>query len=744
MPNSIRSCTGFASRTLKVDLHMLHRNAELADSVRARPAVDVLILAFNHERFIRQALDGVLMQQTTFPVYITVLEDCSTDATRDILSDYAGKCATRLHIHLATRNQNNNRALMDALVSSDADYVAVIDGDDYWTYEGKLQKQVDFLAANPAYALVYHNVHVVTEDAAPGSVVKNPVGHTTVSTIHDLFVRNSIATCAALYRRSSLVNIPDWFEHVAAADWNLHLLAARNGLIAYDDAVMAAYRVHAAGYWSGLSPAHKRDFALSALREMKGHFDVQYHESIDKGIANAEGCSVLSSHVQPAPIDSSERSQTNGEPNNLCSEADDDPELERIQGYAAEERSALQRRLDRPVSMWPDVAVVIPCYNQARYLSAAIESVLAQTHAPAEVVVVDDGSEDDIKAVTARWSSIRCLRQANSGLAAARNAGFRETRSPYIVFLDADDVLLPNALEEGLAALLKSPDAALSYGRFYRMNTEGRHIEAHHADRVTTDHYVQLLQRNYLSLASVMFRRTSLAQTSLFDSSINWAADYDLLLHLSRRWLCVDHGTVIASRRVYPEQASKRYGAMLDASMCVLHRQVGYVRGDPRLYRAYRSGCRHYREWYGEQLVTATFISIQKRRWTEAIKSCRTLARHYPVGLRALARGIRMSNRVLIPGVAEEAGPDDRLRHKPHALTILKVNPSCATNDPWPTRMDDGRMVLTVQCVNASPRTVVVLDGEPLESECARPDCVTAIVPRELADTEAHEVYLLK
>src|SRR5437899_3943833 len=85
------------------------------------------------------------------------------------------------------------------------------------------------------------------------------------------------------------------------------------------------------------------------------------------------------------------------------------------------------------------VSIVIVCYNQARYLREAIQSALAQTIADIEVLVVDDGSTDNTRDVALSFSAVRYVHQENQGLAAARNTGIRETTSPYLLFLDADD-----------------------------------------------------------------------------------------------------------------------------------------------------------------------------------------------------------------------------------------------------------------------------------------------------------------
>ena len=103
--------------------------------------------------------------------------------------------------------------------------------------------------------------------------------------------------------------------------------------------------------------------------------------------------------------------------------------------------------------MLSGVSIIIPCYNQAHYLPESIESALRQTLLPLDVIVVDDGSSDDTATVAARYPGVLCLRQRNRGLSAARNAGLDTARGDFVIFLDADDRLLPCAARIGVAAL---------------------------------------------------------------------------------------------------------------------------------------------------------------------------------------------------------------------------------------------------------------------------------------------------
>src|SRR5918995_6377717 len=111
------------------------------------------------------------------------------------------------------------------------------------------------------------------------------------------------------------------------------------------------------------------------------------------------------------------------------------------------------------------VSVVIPCYNQAHFLGEAIVSVLAQSYPRFEIIVVDDGSTDDTPEVAARYPGVRYVYQNNQGVSAARNSGLARSEGEYVVFLDADDRLLPEALETGLKCLKTHSGCAFASGR---------------------------------------------------------------------------------------------------------------------------------------------------------------------------------------------------------------------------------------------------------------------------------------
>src|SRR5919112_4207473 len=152
------------------------------------------------------------------------------------------------------------------------------------------------------------------------------------------------------------------------------------------------------------------------------------------------------------------------------------------------------------------VSVIIPCYNQARFLGEAIESVLSQTYPHFEVVGVDDGSTDNTSEVASRYPGVRCIRQENRGLAEARNAGIRHSRGSHLVFLDADDRLLPGALEAGLRHLKEHPECAFVSGWWKIIAADGSPLPTPPQPRVEKDHYEKFLRICYISTpAAVMY-----------------------------------------------------------------------------------------------------------------------------------------------------------------------------------------------------------------------------------------------
>ncbi|MEP7322446.1 MAG: glycosyltransferase [Saprospiraceae bacterium] len=220
--------------------------------------VTVVLLTYNHEKFIVQALESILSQVTNFSYNITIVEDFSSDKTREIVTDYQVKYPDKINLVLSEYNRNDNLDCVKAIQSAQGEYIALIDGDDYWSSNQKLQKQADFLDAHLTCSMCFHKVRDFYEDGSEEDFFKALPQNKQFFTSLDLYDRNFIDTCSIMLRRLSLAKIPEWFRTIYCADWVIQFLCAESGTIGYIDEVMGAWRIHKGGAWNGSSLIQQR------------------------------------------------------------------------------------------------------------------------------------------------------------------------------------------------------------------------------------------------------------------------------------------------------------------------------------------------------------------------------------------------------------------------------------------------------------------------------------------------------
>ncbi len=243
--------------------------------------VTVLVMTYNHRRFIAPALESVLIQQVDFPYEIIISEDCSTDGTRDIVSEYQNKYPDRIRLLLSAKNVRSNEIVARGIRSAQGRYVALLDGDDYWLSPQKLQKQVDFLERHPECSLCFHNARVVHEDGSREDKLWTPPNQPLISTLEDIWMGNFIPTCATMFRREPLGDIPSWYIPMfPITDWPLHILNAERGQIGYIDEAMGVYRYHSGGLYSPLSEEKKQMETLKFYQTMNVNFKQKYDRMI--------------------------------------------------------------------------------------------------------------------------------------------------------------------------------------------------------------------------------------------------------------------------------------------------------------------------------------------------------------------------------------------------------------------------------------------------------------------------------
>ena len=163
--------------------------------------VSALILTYNHEHFIGQAIEGFLLQKTDFPCELVIADDCSTDGTRDVIRRYWEKDPQRIRVLLNRHNIGAHHTYTRAYRACRGQYVATVEGDDYWTSPDKFQRQADLLDAHPEYALCFHSVRMTWDDHSREPLLYRPAPVQSRYTLRDLLDRNFIGSCSVMYRR---------------------------------------------------------------------------------------------------------------------------------------------------------------------------------------------------------------------------------------------------------------------------------------------------------------------------------------------------------------------------------------------------------------------------------------------------------------------------------------------------------------------------------------------------------------
>lgn len=205
-----------------------------------------------------------------------------------------------------------------------------------------------------------------------------------------------------------------------------------------------------------------------------------------------------------------------------------------------------------------------------------------------------------------RFSSVRLIRQPNQGLAAARNTGWRAAGGRYVVFLDADDRLLSEALASNLRRFDERPECAFVCGGYYYIDADGRHLSSPPLKLIGEDAYGSFLEGNWIMHGAVMYRRDCLEEVGGFDARLPCCEDYELYLCLARRYRVAAGSDRIAEYRRHSSNMSLNFPYMLDTVLGVMRRQSKHVDDNAQWRRAFKTGIRGWKSTYAEVQVSQT------------------------------------------------------------------------------------------------------------------------------------------
>lgn len=236
--------------------------------------VSVSVVTYQHAATARQALDGVLRQRTSFPFEIIVGDDASTDGTQRILDDVRAEAPEIVRLILRETNAGDMGLtnVMSTVDVARGEYIAFLDGDDFWTAPDKLQRQVDFMDVHPECAICAHRVEHLRTDGLR-TLSPAPRGGGGTYDVGALIACNFAPKISTVVRRSALAALPEWYRTstLASGDWLLNVLVGRTGRIGFIDEAMAVHRVHQASVTATYGTERMLTDKLKALAILREH-----------------------------------------------------------------------------------------------------------------------------------------------------------------------------------------------------------------------------------------------------------------------------------------------------------------------------------------------------------------------------------------------------------------------------------------------------------------------------------------
>lgn len=220
------------------------------------------------------------MQQTTFPIELVIGEDCSPDGTREIVKRYAAQRPDIIRPLLHEKNIGGAANAQATLAACQGEFIACLEGDDYWTDPHKLQRQVEWLDRHPDANFCFHDVHVISDET--GKVLRNHCEHKPPSrvTVADMLTHNPVPTCAVVYRRTALPQLSEHVRNLRMQDWPSWIQLAEKSYGGYLDEVWGVYRLHGSGAWSTMAAERQYQSTLDFYTAMLKVLEPKHHATI--------------------------------------------------------------------------------------------------------------------------------------------------------------------------------------------------------------------------------------------------------------------------------------------------------------------------------------------------------------------------------------------------------------------------------------------------------------------------------
>lgn len=253
-----------------------------------QPLVSVVILTYNHENFIAQALEGVMMQKVNFPYEIIVSNDCSTDGTDAVCQQYA-KANTCIRYYNHKQNMGLTMNHCWSVKQAKGKYIAYCDGDDYWTDPYKLQHQIDYMESHPECSICYHNV--ILDDSTKRWLFLSPNKRSGIISLEEVVEVWAIPTSAVVYRRECIAGEEDRVIQYANEDYAVEIFMLTKGECYFDESIYGVInRRHSTSVSAGMNrkPIKMYEDLIAFLKDAKLWFPEDKHYCFDEAVVRYE------------------------------------------------------------------------------------------------------------------------------------------------------------------------------------------------------------------------------------------------------------------------------------------------------------------------------------------------------------------------------------------------------------------------------------------------------------------------
>lgn len=499
--------------------------------------VTIRCIAYNQERYIRDCLEGFVMQKTNFRFEAVVHDDASTDGTAVIIKEYAEKYPDIIKPILETENQYSKhdgslQRIMDEACKGK--YVAYCEGDDYWIDPQKIQKQVDFLEAHSDYSMCWTDAYQETN----GKLTPyNRYNVNCQSPMEDIIEKGGafIPTCSIVVSKSVMDSMPLEAKGFAVGDFPLQMWCGWAGKVWYIKEQTCVYRFMSQGSWTSknsnqVSPEaflrlynneHPIMEAFNKITEYK------YNESFERYAAKVSYTHLLYAHayhlMKPYLLLRKKYGLHTGRAEAMLIFGH--PHLAKLLQMYYKLKGFFKKN-----NMTPIISIIVPCYNQAKYMREAFKSILDSTLQDWECVIVNDGSKDETLQIAQEYEQkdvrFHVVDISNGGLANARNVGIRHSCGKYILPLDSDDKIGEEYLELAVSYIEQHPETKL-------VNCLCQYFGDDNSIFTLPSYCYEALLWQNLFVASCVFRRADYDKTMGYNPNMKYGhEDWDFWLSL--------------------------------------------------------------------------------------------------------------------------------------------------------------------------------------------------------------------